>query len=351
MTDKKKKAAAAPTDAIPKLTKEQCGKALADVRAAYQELLFRAPDADGEAAYDRDLLNGDMTPLTMRANIMQSQEYKDKHQTTPPPTKPPEHVTAPVLHAEGKIFRRSDNAPWRYIGVSAFQLLDHFAKGKDIAPFLAAYTGFNTLRVWPYVPAKDWGDKAWDVQPVDVTKRFLEHVGALGWTVELTLLTDDDSGRLSWAQSFLPQLAASPKPTNVLIEIANEPTTHKNVDTKALKSACDASGFVYASGNYEKSELAFGKYGVAHTPRDSEWPRKAHDLMEYDNGGGPHAPSDPAHKYPWVGDEPAKTQDVAAPAPPLVKPDDWRAYGGTAALLGAGDVPLRDREVCAAADE
>ena len=220
--------------------------------------------------------------------------------------------------------------------MSAFQLLDHFAKGKDIAPFLAAYTGFNTLRVWPYVPAKDWGDKAWDVQPVDVTKRFLEHVGAIGWTVELTLLTDDDSGRLSWAQSFLPQLAASPKPTNVLIEIANEPTTRKNVDTKALKSACDASGFVYESGNYEKSELAFGKYGVAHTPRDSEWPRKAHDLIEYCNGGGPHAPSNPAHKYPWVGDEPAKTQDVAAPAPPLVKPDDWRAYGGTAALLGAG---------------
>ncbi len=323
------------SDTIPNLTQEQVRQALDDVDAAYVELLFRLPDRGGQAAYERDLLNGDLTVAEMRANIMQSQEYQDKHQSKPP--KPPDPVvTTPVLHADGRIFRTSDNKPWRYMGVSAFQLLDRWAKGENIVPFLTAYTGFNTLRVWPYVPAKDWGAKAWDVRSVDVTKQFLSYVGGLGWTVELTLLTDDDAARLSWAQGFIPQLVASPRPTNLLIEIGNEPTTHKNINTQACKAACDASGFLYASGNYEDATKMFGKYGVSHGPRDSEWPRKAHDLMEFYNGGGPHAPSDPAHHYPQVGDEPAKTQDVAPPAAPLVKPDDWRGYFGTAAILGAG---------------
>jgi hypothetical protein len=121
------------------------------------------------------------------------------------------------------------------------------------------------------------------------------------------------------------------------IEGRNEPQTHsQTVSTKLLKPALDASGFVYASGNYEISANAFGPYLVAHTARDSEWPRKAHDLMDYFNGGGPHKPTDPAHKVPCIGDEPAKTEDVSPPKPPLTKADDWRAYFGTAALLGAG---------------
>lgn len=312
------------------LTIPQVEQSLNDIDAAYKEVLLRAPDRGGQAAYQTALLNGDMTNASMRVNMMQSQEYKDKHPDGPiPPVNPPS--LAPVIHPDGRIWRDFHNVPWRYKGVSAFKLLDRFARGEDIHPFLQAYQGYNVLRVWPYVPAKDWGANAWDVQPVDVTKRFIAFVGNLGWTVELTLLTDDDPARLSWAKGFVPQLVTGGRPQNLIVEIGNEPTTHKNIDTKALKSTMDASGLVYASGNYEKSELAFGKYGVAHTARDSEWPRRAHDLMEYYNGGGPNAPSDPAHRYPWVADEPAKLQDVSGD-----RPNDWRAYFGACALLGAG---------------
>ena len=319
-------------ETIPKLTHQQVLDALNAVDAAYQELLYRAPDRDGQAAYERDLLNGDMTVAAMRANIMRSDEYKEKHKPKPPQP----IVTVPTLHPDGRIFRTSENVPWRWKGVSAFALLDRFAKGQDLTPFLDAYRGFNILRVWPYV---DWSSNGWGYPTpptVDVIKSFLRHVAERGWLVELTLLTNDEPSMLEWAKTLIPQLAADPRPTNLLLEGGNEPTTHKNIDTKALKPALDASGFVYASGNYEDSTKVFGEFGVAHTPRDSEWPRKAHDLMEYYNGGGPHAPSDPAHRFPWSGDEPAKTQDVAPPAAPLTKRDDWLAYFGTAALLGCG---------------
>jgi len=325
-------------DTIPRLTHEQVKKALDDVDAAYQDLLFRMPDRDGQAAYERDLLNGDMTVETMRLNIAKSDEFKDKHKPKPPDPPKPTPTPIPILRADGRIFRDTtkNDAPWRWKGVSAFALMDRYLKGENIVPFLDAYRGYNILRVWPYV---DWSSNGWgypNPPSVDQIRKFLSYTQELGWLVELTLLTNDEQRMLDWAKALIPQLAANPKPGNLLLEGGNEPDTHKSIKTEQLKSALDASGFLYASGNYEKSEKAFGKFGVAHTPRDSEWPRKAHDLMEYYNGGGPHAPSDPAHKFPWSGDEPAKTQDVGPPAAPLTKADDWRAYFGTASLLGCG---------------
>lgn len=234
-------------------------------------------------------------------------------------------ITAP---AGSKIFRLAAGGPWRYNGVSAFKLLHLFAAGQNIDPFLDAYDGFNILRVWPYV---EWGpDDSWDVEDVETTKRFIAYVGARGFYVEFTLLTDDAPARLAWAQEFIAKLAADPRPANLLLEGGNEPTTHKQIDTAALRPALDASRFAYASGDYEDSHRVFGPYGVTHTARTADWPRRAHDLMEFYGGGGPNAPTDPAHKIPWVGDEPAKLQDVAVVAA------DWRAYFGTCALLGAG---------------
>lgn len=242
---------------------------------------------------------------------------------------PPRPAVQP-LQASGRIFRTQDGQPWRWRGVSAFALLDRFAKGQDISDTLNAYKGYNVLRVWPYVPAKDWGAKAWDVQSADVTRKFLAAMAAKGWYVELTLLTDDDPARLAWAKAFLPQLVAGGCPANLLVELGNEPTTHKSINTAALRAAADASGCLYASGNYEDSAKAFGSYLVTHTTRDNEWPRRSHDCLDFYNGGGPNLPSDPPHHVPCVLDEPAKAQDVAQNA------DDWRGYFGAGSLMAAG---------------
>lgn len=236
-----------------------------------------------------------------------------------------------ALHTDGKIFRTADGQPWRWRGVSAFQLLDRYVRGEDLGPFLRAYAGYNVLRVWPYVPAKDWGAKAWGPPPAGIIRDFIDAMGRQGWYVEFTLLTDDDPARLSWALTLVPQLVVGGCPSNLLIEGGNEPTTHKRIDTPALRGVLAASGCLYASGDYEDSARAFGSYLVAHTSRDSEWPRRAHDALEYYGGGGPSSPSDPAHKVPVVLDEPAKLQDVGGD-----RMQDWRAYFGAASLLGAG---------------
>lgn len=233
-----------------------------------------------------------------------------------------------ALHSDGRIFRLADGQAWRWRGVSAFQLLDRFARGDDITPVLEAYRGFNLLRVWCYTPTKDWGSKAWDVPTADQARAFLAFVGARGWYVELTLLTDDDPARLAWARGFAPALAGLP---NVLLEIGNEPETHKAIDTAALVPVIYALGVPWTTGNYEDAAKMRGTYGVAHTARDGEWPRRVHDLLDYYQGGGPNAPSDPAHHFPIIADEPAKLQDVSGN-----RPQDWLAYFAAASLLGGG---------------
>jgi hypothetical protein len=242
------------------------------------------------------------------------------------------HRTSAIapLSTSGRIFL-AGGQPWRYKGVSAFQLLDRYVRGEDIAPFLNAYRGFNVLRVWPYVPVRDWGAKAWGAPPANVIRDFVDAMGRQGFYVELTLLTDDDPRQLAWARDLVPQLVAGGAPANLLLEAGNEPITHKSIDTLALKGVLDASGCLYASGDYEESARAFGSYLVAHTSRDGDWPRRAHDALEYYQGGGPNAPSDPAHRVPVVLDEPAKLQDVGGD-----RVKDWRAYFGAASLLGAG---------------
>ncbi|HMG19499.1 MAG TPA: hypothetical protein VK573_12295, partial [Gemmatimonadales bacterium] len=75
----------------------------------------------------------------------------------------------------------------------------------------------------------------------------------------------------------------------------------------------------------------FGSHLTAHTRRDDEWPRRAHDLLEYHNGGGPHHRTDPAYRVPCVADEPAKPSDISGN-----KEQDYLAYAGTCALLGSG---------------
>jgi hypothetical protein len=273
-------------------------------------------------------------------------------QPIPPPAPP-----VPVIHAAGKIFRTATNEAWRYKGVSAFKLCRLWDDGQDIQPFLEAYAGFNTLRVWAYT---DWAGTGWEPSTAAVTREFFRYCMSKEFLVEYTLLTNDSLDRSNWAQEFVAKLAEDPQ-SPIFIEGRNEPQTHsQTVSTARLKPALEASQFVYASGNYEISANAFGPYLVAHTQRDSEWPRRCHDLMEYYNGGGPHKPSDPAHKVPCLADEPPKTQDVAPPKPPLTKADDWRAYFGGCALLGGGatfhsetgkwgQVPTGDERTLAAA--
>jgi hypothetical protein len=233
------------------------------------------------------------------------------------------------LHADGRIFRTADGQPFRWKGVSSFALLDRFARGEDISDVFTAYQGYNVLRVWPYVPRADWGAKAWDQPNADVVVAFLARCEQAGFYVELTLLTDDDASRIDRAKALLAGLVAG-QPRNLILEIANEPTTHKNINTAALKSAAMASGFLVSSGNYEDTRLFYGSWIGFHSGRDAEWPRRAHDAIDYWQGGGPDFPEEPAVKVPSVCDEPIRPDQAN------YNPQDFRAYFGSCALMSAG---------------
>ncbi len=236
-----------------------------------------------------------------------------------PPAKPL------VLGVIGQFFTLNGQ-PWRYKGVSAFKLCRLFSDGADITPFLSDYAGFNTLRVWDYTPAKDWGANAWDSCTADQWRAFIAFVGARGWCVELTLLTDDDPARIEPAKRLAAALAGTP---GLLLEAGNEPTTHKTIDTHALRSTLEASGVPYCSGDYEDSDRWYGSYYTCHTARTFDWPRRAHDLREFYEGTGPDKPTEP-HHVPCLWDEPGKLQDVGGIE------TEWRAGFGNAAVQGAG---------------
>jgi hypothetical protein len=239
-------------------------------------------------------------------------------------TAPHAAATLP-LTTDGPIFR-AGGQPWRWKGVSAFGLLNKFAKGEDISGFLADFAGFNVLRVWPYV---EWGAAGWDSPTPEVVVAFLRRCEQAGFYVELTLLTDDVGGRINQAKRLVAVLTEA-RPTNLVLEASNEPTTHKSIDTAALRSTLAASGFLYSSGDYEDSHRFYGSFLTTHTARDGEWPRRAHDVLEFYQGGGPNDPSDPAHRVPIVADEPIRPDQAG------YNEADFLAYFGTCALLGAG---------------
>lgn len=243
------------------------------------------------------------------------------------------------LTMHGPIFYQGD-MPWRYKGVSAFKLVELSRLGVNIDPFLFAYEGFNVLRVFAYTPRKEWGDHAWDWPGADDVAAFCQYVGARGWYVELVLLTDDDPANINAALWLMDELRAYDLP-NLIFEVGNEPETHKNILTRVLQPACVRSGHQYSSGNYEVSRNHFGSYLTFHPGRDYEWPRRAHDAIEFYGGGGPDSPSDPAHLIACVGDETIRP-DQATPVPGQYRNgfgipiNDALAHFGALSLLGAG---------------
>jgi hypothetical protein len=240
----------------------------------------------------------------------------------------PTGATLVPLRADGKIFRAGDT-PWRWKGVTAFQLLDRFARDEDVTPFFQAFVGFNLLRVFPYVPVADWKERAWNIPDPEAIEAFCATCAAAGFYVELTLLTDDDPGRVSWARRLIEFLVHI-RPLNLLLEAGNEPKIHKNIDTQALKDVLASSGFLHTSGEYIDMTQHYGTYITSHTERDEEWPRRAHDLFDYsETDGGPHLPG-PRLRMPAVADEPIRPDQAG------YNERDYLTYFGTCSILGAG---------------
>jgi hypothetical protein len=296
---------------------------------------------------------------TVRADQPAIGGWESLTKDEPPPSagaRPP--IDGPLTR-DSWFFRNAHGHPTRYQGLSAFPLARRHADGVDIQPFLDCFPGANVARLFDYVT---WEGTGWEPPSIEQMKAFFAWMRDRGWYVELCMLTDHDPARIGPADQRVRAFAGTP---NLLIEIGNEPQTNKDIDTQCLRAACEASGLLYSSGDYEDSKYWHGHFLTAHTPRDNQWSRKAHDLLEYHNGHGPSYPEEPACKCPCVGDEPIKP--IEAPTwwgnygeIPNAKVLDFRAYGGVCAVLGAGatfhfeggkfcDLPTADDRACFAA--
>jgi hypothetical protein len=234
--------------------------------------------------------------------------------------------------ADGHVFRRPDGTAERYRGLSQFRLLDRFARGDDISWVRKTFpASANVCRVWTYV---EWDPPAtWTYPPNDVVVDFLRAMAGQGFRVELTLMTSDYEHRYPPMLDLAEYLAAE-DPDNLVIEIGNEPLTNKRIQVERFYPILDASSLVWSSGIYEdESFMPSGHYIAHHSARTFDWPRRAHDALEFWNGDGP-SKKHPPFKMPCALDEPGKPED--APGDRAQKIRDFRAYGGASAIMGCG---------------
>jgi hypothetical protein len=213
--------------------------------------------------------------------------------------------------------------PWRYMGVTAFQLMDLFGKGQDISPFVSLYMGlgFNTFRVMANKPEVPGQFPGWDTPSLDTMLAFVRWMAGQGAMVELTLFGSQVN------PVFVPSwLDALQSESNVLIELVNEPGHAGQWETAdpIQDLAIPSIGTIpYATGDYTYDPtLRRGTFGTVHTDRSDpcDTARKAKGVLDMWD----------VAKIPWVGDEPAKPQDISYRA------DCFLALFGIYGLLGAG---------------
>jgi hypothetical protein len=235
------------------------------------------------------------------------------------------------LTSDTEPFFRCAGKPWRWKGVTCFAGADRFAKGVDLTPFLDACRGYNLLRVFLWTPVEDWHEQAWGIPTDGALHGFLDFVERRGWYVELTLVTGPTP--VSRAQEMVDHYFREfERHTNLLIELVNEPSVGRKLDAMQVHVPVTPIPWT-TGGTIDGSPVDPAKherYGVAHTPRDGEWPRKAKDLIEYYGGGGPEKPTDPAHHYPWIADEPIRPDQAGYVT------TDFQAYFGIASEMGGG---------------
>ena len=235
-----------------------------------------------------------------------------------------------------QIMTAEDGSAISVQGVTAFKLLNLYENDiHKCEDFLSIYGAFNAFRVFTYTPVKDWGNEAWDVPKPEVIHKFIEYMASKAKYVKLCLLTDDDNHRLNQAIAIVQDLSKA-NYKNVLLEAGNEPLTHKNINVDAMYEVLHNSTYLYTSGIYENTKKFYGVFGNDHSARDSQWPRKAHNLLECYNGGGPNSPDEPATRVPWCEDEPIKPTEALNFGSPESVLKDYYAYAATCTQFGFG---------------
>lgn len=265
---------------------------------------------------------------------------------------------AGTLTMSGPIFRVNGSA-WRWLGCTAFALPMLHAAGENIEAFLdwAIATGFTTLRgffAFHYIPSQ-MGRPDF-VATSAQTRAFLEALARrevrCEWTCgDMQIVKPDLQAQKEWYAAQADVIKDFPLAT---AETCNEPFKN-GVDVVAIGRF--GQGIVQTSGNYGPPCLPRLDYGVTHTPRDDEWPRKAKELYDLYEGW---ADLPGGIRIPWVSDEGMGADETNQPGKRSNVPNDFFDDAACASLMGAGlthhgtdvifaRVPGPTQQACAAA--
>lgn len=197
------------------------------ITRVYAELLRRAPDAFGLEYYGARLRDGRLTEASMRADVMQSAEYKALHA----PAAPVVGRRGPV-RLEGHAFA-DDDGPWLSFGTTLFWALwgeKHDPERLDRNLAFAAQHGVDYIRILSMVGAASWEERVIDPTWPDywqVVDRLVARAKRHGLRLQVTVFADaqvmmpNRADRERWADAWAARASREPDRFTAL-EAANE---------------------------------------------------------------------------------------------------------------------------------
>jgi hypothetical protein len=267
-------------------------------------------------------------------------------------------VFAGRIRRAGRLFQTEFGVPWSWNFATEFLLLNDYLDGGPRAIdavlddiIAARQNGVRIIGMAHWIPINERGSP--EFRPSTYGDRYFTGLSALadylqsrGLYFEFTALADTPytMPEPRDQRAFIERVAGilSSKP-NAFLEHCNEPYDTDNRCGEVIALGRAPGSVLQASGSDGVRELsdryvldAVFDYVTVHSPRDEEWPRKAHDAMDirdgFENNGKPF----PGVQVPLVLDEPIGAADVANPGKRASDPNLFRQYGAASVLFGSG---------------
>lgn len=258
------------------------------------------------------------------------------------------HTALPLLRTRGPVFYDGHTQQlWKWRGVSGFTLFEQYLRGRDIAPYCqwAASEKISLVRVFGMYCGKlgrlvppEYPQYYHDLDD------FLALVGTFGLSVEFVVFADmgtDPLRTMDAGRHYHDVADVLVARSGCVSEVCNEPFVN---GFEPLTVYTPMSELAQALGHYNvdgpTASLPHAQYVTQHGQRDSEWPRRAKDLLELSRLGYSDDPN-PAHppflplNVPCVGDEPMGI-GPEDPGRRSMIATDHAAYHALAMLVASG---------------
>lgn len=249
---------------------------------------------------------------------------------TPIPQVPPTPPALSALRPDGRVLRSSAGHVVHVREVTAFLAFRKWLDGVDLAPFVS---WARSLRV---DACRVLGSVVWGpLDPRQIGDRYFEElvafvtwIAAQGIRLEFVALADAKRFNFdqNWMDRHFAQVIEVLSGSSHLCELGNEPW-HNGPDPQNFARP---TGVVAAKGDLSVQAPYFYQppwdYVTYHSPRDSEWPRKARHADDELRPAG----------VPALLNEPMGADEQGEAGRRSAEPEDFFYYAALAGLMAAG---------------